>query len=49
MLGTLTSDPKVMDGIIIRAWQEIYKGNAADTDAWIRNYVHKYVGKFSTP
>ena len=40
--GTLTADPKVIDGIITRAWQEIYQGNAADIPTLVENIKTKY-------
>ena len=37
--GTLTSNPKIIDGVITRAWREVYEGNAKDPDALVEAFV----------
>ena len=43
--GTFTADPKVIDGIITRAWQEIYQGNAVDIPTLVESFKTKYKGR----
>ena len=40
--GTLTANPKIIDGVITRAWQEVYEGNAKNPDALVEAFVKKY-------
>ena len=40
--GTLTANPSVIDGIITRAWQNIYNGNAKSIPELVRNFKEKY-------
>ena len=40
--GTLTANPKIIDGVITRAWQEIYDGNVADVDSVVADFMKKY-------
>ena len=46
--GALTADPKAIDGIITRAWQDIYQGNVADIPTLVDNFKAKYKGRIYT-
>ena len=54
-VGTLTANPRVVDGIITRAWQKVYEGNAQDVDKLVQTFIHKYrktlrkQGEFKAP
>ena len=39
--GTITTSPKEIDEIIKKAYGEIYKGNKADVEEYIRQYGPK--------
>ena len=41
-IGTLTANPKIIDAVITRAWQDIYKGNVDDVDAVVADFLKKY-------
>ena len=38
-VGTLTANPKIIDGVITRAWQEVYKGNTSDPNAVVEAFM----------
>ena len=40
--GTLAANPATIDGIIIRAWQAIFEGNAADPQKCVDDYLLKH-------
>ena len=40
--GTLTAIPKIIDGVITRAWQAIYEGNVDDVDRMVESFMAKY-------
>ena len=37
--GTLTANPKIIDGVITRAWHKVYDGNTEDPDALVAAFV----------
>lgn len=39
--GTLTAIPKVIDGVITRAWQHIHEGNVSDVDGVVSDFLKK--------
>ena len=39
--GTLTANPKIIDGVITRAWHKVYDGNTEDPDALVAAFVTK--------
>ena len=39
--GTLTANPKIIDGVITRAWQTIYEGNVTDVDSMVSDFMNK--------
>ena len=41
-IGTVTANQKIIDGVITRAWQDIYKGNVDDVDALVADFLKKY-------
>ena len=43
--GTLTANPKVIDGVIIRAWQKIRNEDAGNIPELVRNFESKYTHK----
>ena len=53
--GTLTANAAVIDGVIIRAWQAIFEGNAAGPQKRVDEYLLKHGpsfhwhGKFEAP
>ena len=40
--GTLTANQTTIDGIITRAWQNIFEGNAKDSEACVDNFLYKH-------
>ena len=38
----MTANPTIIDGVITRAWQDIYKGNVDDVDALVADFLKKY-------
>ena len=40
--GSLTANPKIIDGVITRAWQDIYEGNVSDVDGMVVDLLKKY-------
>ena len=38
----MTANPKIIDGVITRAWQDIYEGNVTDVDGVVAEFLKKY-------
>ena len=37
--GTLTSDPKEINEILVRTWNQVYRGNGDDTEAIANQFI----------
>ena len=44
--GTLTANPTAIDGVIIRAWQKVFEGDAAGPQRCVDTYVCKHGHSF---
>ena len=40
--GSLTSDPKEINDILVRTWNQVYRGNGDDTEATANQFMDKY-------
>ena len=40
--GSLTSDPDEINDILVRTWNQVYRGNGEDTEAIANDFMNKY-------
>ena len=39
--GTLTSDPEEINNILVRTWNQVYRGNGNDTEEIAKDFIEK--------